>query len=72
MLPVVPAQLDYYAVLEITPAADVTEVNAAFAGWPGGTIPTTIMHRRNLQFQDINQAHQLLIDPVRRAEYDAR
>jgi curved DNA-binding protein CbpA len=25
-----------------------------------------------LQFQDINEAHQVLIDPVRRAEYDAQ
>jgi curved DNA-binding protein CbpA len=30
MPPVVRTQLDYYALLEITPAADVTEVNAAF------------------------------------------
>jgi curved DNA-binding protein CbpA len=70
---VVRAQLDYYAVLEIAPSADPTEVNAAFRrlAWryhpdrnpaPGAT----------LQFQDINQAHQVLSDPARRAEYDAR
>lgn len=73
MPPVVRAQLDYYAVLEITPAADVAEVNTAFRrlAWryhpdhnhaPGAT----------LQFQDINEAHQVLTDPVRRAEYDAK
>ena len=73
MPPVVRAQLDYYAVLEITPAADVAEVNAAFRrlAWryhpdrnhaPGAT----------LQFQDINEAHQVLTDPVHRAEYDAK
>ena len=73
MPPVVRAQLDYYAVLEIAPAADTLEVNAAFRrlAWryhpdrnhaPGAT----------LQFQDINEAHQALIDPVRRAEYDAK
>lgn len=73
MPPVVRAQLDYYAVLEITPAADTLEVNAAFRrlAWryhpdlnpaPGST----------LQFQDINEAHQVLSDPVRRAEYDAK
>jgi DnaJ-class molecular chaperone len=73
MPPVVRAQLDYYAVLEITPAADVAEVNAAFRrlAWryhpdhnhaPGAT----------LQFQDINEAHQVLTDPIRRAEYDAK
>jgi len=73
MPPVVRVQLDYYAVLEITPAADVAEVNAAFRrlAWryhpdhnhaPGAT----------LQFQDINEAHQVLTDPVRRAEYDAK
>ena len=73
MPPVVRTQLDYYAVLEITPAADVAEVNAAFRrlAWryhpdhnhaPGAT----------LQFQDINEAHQVLTDPVRRAEYDAK
>lgn len=73
MRPVVRAQLDYYAVLEISPSADTVEVNAAFRrlAWryhpdrnpaPGAT----------LQFQDINEAHQVLSDPVRRAEYDSR
>jgi len=73
MRPVVRAQLDYYAVLEITPAAGTAEVNAAFRrlAWrchpdrnhaPGAT----------LQFQDINEAHQVLSDPIRRAEYDDR
>jgi curved DNA-binding protein CbpA len=73
MPPLVRTQLDYYAVLEITPAAEVAEVNAAFRrlAWryhpdhnhaPGAT----------LQFQDINEAHQVLTDPVRRAEYDAK
>jgi curved DNA-binding protein CbpA len=73
MPPVVRAQLDYYAVLQITPAAKVAEVNAAFRrlAWryhpdhshaPGATA----------QFQDINEARQVLIDPVRRAEYDAK
>ena len=71
--PFVRAQLDYYAVLEIDPSADLTEVNAAFRrlAWryhpdrnpaPGAT----------LQFQDINEAHQVLSDPERRAEYDAQ
>src|ERR1035438_9905962 len=73
MPPFVRVQLDYYAVLEIDPSADVIEVNAAFRrlAWryhpdrnpaPGAT----------LQFQDINQAHQVLSDPERRAEYDAQ
>jgi len=73
MRPVVRAQLDYYSVLEIPLSADTTEVNAAFRrlAWryhpdrnpaPGAT----------LQFQDINEAHQVLSDPARRAEYDAR
>src|SRR5271165_6216566 len=73
MPPVVSAQLDYYAVLEIAPSADGVEVNAAFRrlAWryhpdrnpvPGAT----------LQFQDINEAHQVLSDAERRAEYDAK
>jgi curved DNA-binding protein CbpA len=73
MRPVVRAQLDYYSVLEIPASADTAEVNAAFRrlAWryhpdrnpaPGAT----------LQFQDINEAHQVLSDPVRRAEYDAK
>ena len=70
---VVRAQLDYYAVLEIAPSADTAEVNAAFRrlAWryhpdrnpaPGATV----------QFQDINEAHQVLSDPARRGEYDAK
>ena len=69
MLPVVRTQLNYYAVLEITPAADVTEVTAAFRRChpdhnhaPGAT----------LEFQAINEAHHVLTDPIRRAEYDAK
>jgi curved DNA-binding protein CbpA len=73
MPPVVRAQLDYYAALEITPAADTAAINAAFRrlAWryhpdrnpaPGAT----------LQFQDINEAHQVLFDPARRADYDAK
>jgi curved DNA-binding protein CbpA len=67
------AQLDYYAVLEIAPTADTVEVNAAFRrlAWryhpdrnpaPGATV----------QFQDINEAHQVLSDRSRRADYDAQ
>jgi hypothetical protein len=70
---VVRAQLDYYSMLEITPLADTAGVNAAFRrlAWryhpdrnpaPGAT----------LQFQDINEAHQVLSDPIRRAEYDTK
>jgi curved DNA-binding protein CbpA len=73
MPPVIPKQLDYYAALEIDRSAGEAEINAAFRrlAWryhpdrnpaPGAT----------LQFQDINEAHQVLSDPARRAEYDAR
>jgi curved DNA-binding protein CbpA len=72
MPPVVRAQLDYYAMLEVDSSADVAEINAAFRrlAWrfhpdrnpaPGST----------LQFQDINEAHQVLSDPERRSVYDA-
>jgi curved DNA-binding protein CbpA len=72
MPPFVRARLDYYAMLEIDPSADTGEINAAFRrmAWryhpdrnpaPGST----------LQFQDINEAHQVLSDPARRAQYDA-
>jgi curved DNA-binding protein CbpA len=73
MPPFVRAQLDYYAVLEIDPSVSIVEVNAAFRrlAWryhpdlnsaPGAT----------LQFQDVNEAHQVLSDAERRAEYDAK
>ena len=67
------AQLDYYAVLEIGSEAGTVEINAAFRrlAWryhpdrnpaPGATA----------RFQDINEAHQTLANPARRANYDAR
>jgi curved DNA-binding protein CbpA len=73
MSPFARAQIDYYTVLEIPPSAEPAEVSAAFRrlAWryhpdrnpaPGAT----------LQFQDINEAHQVLSDPERRAEYDAQ
>ena len=70
---VIRAQFDYYSVLEIAPSADTAEVNAAFRrlAWryhpdrnpaPGATV----------QFQDINEAHQVLSDTALRGEYDAK
>jgi len=73
MRQVLRAQLDYYSVLEIRPSADTADVNAAFRRLAWRYHPD-----RNpapcatLQFQDINEAHQVLSDPARRAEYDAR
>jgi curved DNA-binding protein CbpA len=72
MPPFVRARLDCYAMLEIDRSADAAAINAAFRrlAWryhpdrnpaPGST----------LQFQDINEAHQVLSDPLRRAQYDA-
>ena len=72
MPPFARAHLDYYAMLEIDRSADAAAINAAFRrlAWryhpdrnpaPGST----------LQFQDINEAHQVLSDPERRALYDA-
>jgi len=73
MPPFVRAQLDYYGVLEINPSAATEEVNAAFRRLAWRYHPD-----RNpalgatLQFQDINEAHQVLSDAERRAEYDAK
>jgi len=72
MPPFVRARLDYYTVLEIDRSADTAEINAAFRrlAWryhpdlnhaPGAT----------LQFQDINEAHQVLSDPAKREQYDS-
>jgi curved DNA-binding protein CbpA len=73
MAPFVRAQLNYYSVLGIDPTAGTAEVNRAFRhlAWryhpdrnpaPGATV----------QFQNINEAHQVLSDASRRASYDAR
>jgi curved DNA-binding protein len=73
MPPVVRTQLDYYAVLEITPEADVSEVKAAFRRLAWRYHPDhTRRPGATLQFQDINEAHQALTDPIHRAEYAAQ
>ena len=70
---VVRPQLDYYAVLEIAPSADPAEVNSAFRRLAWRYHPDrNPASGATLQFQDINEAHQVLSDPGRRAEYDAR
>ena len=44
-----------------------------FAAWPGAIILTATPRRgATVQFQDINEAHQVLSDPARRGEYDAK
>ena len=72
MPPFVRAQLDYYAVLEIDRSADTAEINAAFRRLAWRFHPDrNPAPEATLQFQDINEAHQVLFDPVRRAQYDA-
>jgi len=67
------AQPDYYASLEIAPAATSAEVKIAFRhlAWryhpdhnpdPGATC----------KFQEINEAHRVLSSPVLRSRYDAK
>jgi molecular chaperone DnaJ len=66
MLPVVPALLDYYTILEITPSADPAEINAAFRRLAWRYHPDrNPAHGLTLQFQDINEAHQVFSDPAR-------
>ena len=73
MPPYIRAQLDYYAVLDIAPSADAVEVNAAFRRLAWRHHPDrNPVPDATLQFQDINEAHQVLSDTERREEYDAR
>jgi curved DNA-binding protein CbpA len=73
MRPLVRAQLDYYSVLEIHASADTAAVNAAFRRLAWRYHPDrNPAPDATLQFQDINEAHQVLSDPMRRAEYDAK
>jgi curved DNA-binding protein CbpA len=72
-MPFVRAQLDYYAVLETDPTAGTAEINAAFRRLAWRYHPDrNPAQGATLQFQDINEAHQVLSDPERRAEYDAQ
>ena len=73
MPPFVRAQLDYYAVLETDPTAGTAEINAAFRRLAWRYHPDrNPAQGATLQFQDINEAHQVLSDPERRAEYDGQ
>jgi hypothetical protein len=73
MPPVLRPPLDYYAVLEVAPAADFVEINAAFRRLVWRYHPDrNPAPDATLQFQDINEAHRALTDPARRAEYDAK
>lgn len=70
--------IDYYAVLEVTPAATTADIKKAWHEqiqvWHPDRFShsSTLQRKAEIRTQQINQAYQTLSDPDARARYDAR
>jgi curved DNA-binding protein CbpA len=66
-------QLDYYALLQIAPTAGMAEIKVAFRRLALRYHPDHNPNpRATHQFQEVNEAHRILSNPVMRSEYDAK
>ena len=68
---------DYYAVLGVTPQASKTDVRKAFFNLAKKYHPDLNSDKRSIDreqakalFQEINEAHQVLVDEKKRQQYD--
>jgi len=66
-----PTQRDYYAVLQVNPAAGQESIDAAYARLSRIYDPSTSRKpRANLRKQELDEAYAVLSDRRRRADYD--
>ncbi|MGQ9837048.1 MAG: J domain-containing protein [Cyanobacteriota bacterium] len=64
--------MDYYAILNVSPDADMEEVKQAFRQLARQFHPDVAGEGSRERFQQIRQAYQVLSDPERRRQYDAQ
>jgi curved DNA-binding protein CbpA len=64
--------MDYYAILNLSPAADIEEIKQAFRRLARQFHPDVAGEGSRERFQQIHQAYQVLSDPEQRRRYDAQ
>ncbi|MFQ3584407.1 MAG: DnaJ domain-containing protein [Cyanobacteriota bacterium] len=64
--------MDYYAILNVSPEADIEEVKQAFRQLARQFHPDVAGEDFRERFQQIRQAYQVLSDPEQRRRYDAQ
>ena len=64
--------MDYYAILNLSPEADIEEIKQAFRRLARQFHPDVAGEGSRERFQQIHQAYQVLSDPEQRRRYDAQ
>jgi len=64
--------MDYYAILNLSPEADIEEIKRAFRQLARQFHPDVAGEGSRERFQQIHQAYQVLSDPEQRRRYDAQ
>lgn len=64
------AKVSYYDILQVSPRASPAVINAAYRAIYKQRFPDGVEHGKSRLARDLNEAHQVLSDRSRRAEYD--
>jgi len=67
-----PPLMDYYAILNLSPEADIEDIKQAFRRLARQFHPDVAGEGSRERFQQIYQAYQVLSDPEQRRRYDAQ
>jgi len=72
MPPILPVPVNYYAILGISPSADITAINISFRRLAWRYHPDrNVAPDATVQFKSISEAHYVLSDRARRARHGA-
>lgn len=61
---------DYYAILEVSPTATATEIRRSYRRLARLHHPDLNQQARDIHIKRLNEAYEVLRDPLKRAAYD--
>ena len=64
--------LDYYMLLEVSPRATTAEIKRSYRRLARMHHPDLNQQARDIHIKRLNEAYEVLRDPIKRARYDAQ